>query len=105
LFPFSALCAEKREHEEIKYRMFMLAMVGAVGLGLVWGWLAVRLCRRARWPLVARVLLWLAVQALVVVWLASFRALLAFAAAALLSALLCAAWLRALALRYSDTEA
>lgn len=41
----------------------MLAFAGTVGLGLVWGWLAVRLSRGARWTVVVRVVLGLAAQA------------------------------------------
>lgn len=77
-----------------------MLIAGSVGLGLVWGWLAVRLCRGARWPKIARVLLSIVVQALVVGWLATPAALAGFAAALLVGVATCAAWLRALALRF-----
>ena len=78
----------------------LLNIAGSIGLGLVWGWLAVRRSYKARWPVVARVLLWVIVQALVVGFAATLGAVGWFVASVALAALLCRAWLRALALRY-----
>lgn len=77
-----------------------MLLAGSVGLGLVWGWLAVLACRGARWQKIARVLLSIVVQALVVGWLATPAALVGFAVALVVSAAVCAAWLRALELRF-----
>jgi hypothetical protein len=81
----------------------MLTLIGCVGLGLVWGWLAVRRVRRARWPLVVRMLLWIAIQALLVAWMAGPPALAGFAIGVLAGALVCHAWVRALEQRYSGS--
>jgi hypothetical protein len=78
----------------------MLSIFGCAGLGLVWGWLVVRRVRGARWPLVVRMLLWIAVQALLVLWLATPQALIWFAIGVLAGALVCHAWVRALVARY-----
>ena len=82
--------------------MEALAILGCVGLGAVWGWLAGLLLRpgagrvRHLW----RSLLGLggstALLAGLVVWLADWRFLLVFAAAALFALLLHLAWLREL---------
>ena len=80
----------------------VLQIIGAGGIGLVWGWLAVRLCQGARWPKFTRVLLSIVIQALLVAWLTSWQSLLAFGIGLLFGALICAAWLRRLALRYGQ---
>ena len=78
----------------------MLSIAGSIGLGLVSGWVAARLVRHARWFVVARVLLGLIIQGLVVLGLASARGAIAFGCALALGALLGALWVRRLELRY-----
>ncbi len=78
----------------------MLSAAGSASLGLVWGWLVVRRVRGARWPLVVRMLLWMAVQVLLVAWLAAPQGLIWFAIGVLAGALVCHAWVRALEKRY-----
>jgi hypothetical protein len=78
----------------------MLVVVGAIGLGLVYGWVSARLLRRARWDVAARVLLGLSVLGLLVFHLAATRAVMAFGVAVLAGALACSTWLRALERRY-----
>jgi hypothetical protein len=80
----------------------VLSIAGSIGLGLVWGWLVVRRVRGARWPLVLRMLLWLAVQAVLVARLASPQLVAWFAISVLVSALVCHTWLRRLEQRYSS---
>lgn len=80
----------------------MLPILGTLGLGLVWGWLALRRLRAASWSLVAIVLLLIGVQALLVVRLAGPALLASFGAGLALGALLVRAWLRGLALRYGE---
>lgn len=78
----------------------MLHILGGCGLGLVWGWLAVRRVQGARWPLVVRMLLWIVVQALLMIWLSTLPGLAWFAIGVLAGALACHAWLRRLQARY-----
>ena len=78
----------------------MLSILGSIGLGLVWGWAAARLIYRAQWIVVARVLIELILQALVVLVFTSPRAVIAFAGAVVLAALLSWLWVRRLELRY-----
>lgn len=78
----------------------MVAIFGALGLGLVWGWLALRRLRAARWPLALFMLLLIAVQALLVLRFGERALLISFLAGLVLGALLVRAWLRGLALRY-----
>jgi hypothetical protein len=77
-----------------------MSIAGAVGLGLVWGWVSARLVRRARWDVVARVLLGLIALGLLVFGLAAAAATVAFGVATLAGALICHAWLHALERRY-----
>jgi hypothetical protein len=80
----------------------MLQILGAVGLGLVWGWLAVRLCQGAGWAKIVRVVLWIVVQALLIAWFGTTQSLIAFGVALLFSALFGRAWIRLLALRFGQ---
>ncbi len=77
----------------------MLPILGTLGLGLVWGWLALRRLRAARWPLVVIVLLLIAIQALLVLRFGERSLLASFLTGLALGALLVRAWLRGLALR------
>ncbi|MBK9712172.1 MAG: hypothetical protein IPO81_12760 [Kouleothrix sp.] len=77
-----------------------MLIAGAIGAGLVWGWLAARLAYRARWDVAVRVLLGLAALSLIIFQLTTARATLAFAGASALGALLSLAWARSLAARY-----
>jgi len=78
----------------------MLSILGAIGLGLVWGWAAARLAYRARWTVVVRVLLGLILQAELVLAFTSPRAMIAFGGAVVFAALLGWLWVRRLDLRY-----
>jgi hypothetical protein len=80
----------------------MLVVIGSVGLGLVWGWVAARLIYHARWTVVVRVLLGLVAQGLVVLQLASPRVLLWFGGATAIGALVCLTWVRTLEARYLE---
>lgn len=80
----------------------MLSALGGLGLGLVWGWLAWRRLRVARWPLALIVLLLIAVQALLVIRVGERAVQISFLAGLALGALLARAWLRGLALRYGE---
>lgn len=77
----------------------MLHILGGLGLGLVWGWLAARILYRAHWVARLRILLGVAVQALVVQWLATSQAVMLFTIATGLSGLVGTLWLRRLAAR------
>ncbi|MFN8505550.1 hypothetical protein [Kouleothrix sp.] len=74
----------------------MIAVLGGIGLGLVWGWLAVRLLAGARRAMAVRVPLWLALQALLVAYLGAPGALAGFAAGLAAGVLLARAWRSAL---------
>ena len=74
-----------------------MLIAGAIGAGLVWGWLAARLTYRARWDVAVRVLLGLAALSLIIFQLTTARATLAFAGASALGALLSLVWARSLA--------
>src|SRR5262245_29364087 len=78
----------------------VLSILGSIGLGLVWGWAAARLVYRARWIVVARVLIGLILQGLVVLVFTSPRVVIAFGGAVVLAALLGWQWVRRLELRY-----
>ena len=78
----------------------MLSIAGSIGVGLVSGWAAARLLSHARWWVIARVLLGLAVQGMVVLGLASARGAIAFGGALALGVLLGLLWVRRLELRY-----
>jgi hypothetical protein len=77
-----------------------MLIAGGIGTGLVVGWLAARLVDRARWTVVARVLLGVIIQSIVVLRLTSPEIVLWFAGALLIGALLCTIWLRTLQARY-----
>ena len=78
-----------------------MAVFGAIGLGLVWGWVAARLAYRARWDVVARVALGTAALGLTAQRLAAAQALAAGGVAAVVGGLLCLAWLRSLERRFA----
>jgi hypothetical protein len=73
-----------------------MLIAGGIGTGLVVGWLAGRLLDRARWSVRVLLLLGLSAQAALVLQLESLPATLWFVATALLSAVICVAWVRAL---------
>jgi hypothetical protein len=81
----------------------VLSIAGSIGLGLVWGWLVARLTYRARWFVVVRVLIGLILQGLLVLFFTSPRAVMAFAGAVALAALVGWLWVRTLELRYGAT--
>jgi F0F1-type ATP synthase assembly protein I len=81
-----------------------MLIAGGVGAGLAVGWAAARLIRRAPWNVRVWVLLGLIAQGLIVLELASPAAAIGFAAALLLSALACSAWVRSLEARYGGSE-
>lgn len=72
----------------------MLSVLGGIGLGLVWGWLAERLVVGDRPMRAARMLLWVGVQALLVAAIGTPGMLGAFAAGLAAGTLLARAWRR-----------
>lgn len=78
----------------------MLAVLGSVGIGLVWGWMLAHPGRSWRAWRKLTLLLGLVVQALLLWRLAVPLALVAFAAALVASWLLARTWYRALVWRY-----
>lgn len=78
----------------------MLAVLGSVGIGLVWGWMLSHPGRSWRAWRKLTLLLGLVVQALLLWRLAVPLALVAFAAALVASWLLARTWYRALVWRY-----
>jgi hypothetical protein len=77
----------------------MLQVLGAIGLGLVWGWLAARLLYHTRWSVVISVLLGLVAQGLIVLRLSSARAALWFCGALVVGGLIGLIWIRTLEAR------
>jgi hypothetical protein len=77
----------------------MLQVLGAIGLGVVWGWLAARLLYHARWSVVISVLLGLVAQGLIVLQFSSARAVLWFGGAFVIGALIGLIWIRTLEAR------
>jgi hypothetical protein len=77
-----------------------MAIAGCIGLGLVWGWVAARLIHSARWTVVARVLVGLLVQGVLALRLATTGATIALGVAALVGAIVCHGWVRALERQY-----
>ncbi|MFN8479700.1 MAG: hypothetical protein U0074_17930 [Kouleothrix sp.] len=78
----------------------MLAVLGSVGIGLVWGWMLSHPGRSWRVGQALTLLLGLVVQALLLWRLVVPLALIAFAGALAASWLVARIWYRALALRY-----
>jgi F0F1-type ATP synthase assembly protein I len=81
-----------------------MLILGAIATGLVLGWVAARLTLRAPWNVRVWVALGLIAQGLIVLELAAARAAFGYAAALLLSALICATWVRSLEARYGRSE-
>jgi hypothetical protein len=78
-----------------------MLVAGAVGVGLVAGWVAARQLYRARWYVAARVLLGLVALGLVTLRLATLPATAAFAAALIAGGLVCLTWVRTLERRHA----
>ena len=81
-----------------------MLIAGGIGMGLVVGWVAVRLTLHAPWQVRVWVLLSLVALSLIVLELAALPAMIAFGIALLISALACATWVRALEARYGRAE-
>ena len=73
-----------------------MVIAGAIGTGLVLGWVAARLLYRARWSVRLVLLLGLIVQGALVLWIGSLPAAIWFVAVALLTGFICIAWVREL---------
>lgn len=69
-----------------------MAAIGTFGLGLVWGWLLVRLLRQTNWRIWLRMLFGLGVQGAVIVALVGPLSLLWFTGGGLAGVLLAAIW-------------
>jgi hypothetical protein len=78
-----------------------MLVFGGVGLGLVWGWIAVRMAYRARrWTAVVSALLGTVGLGLVAALVAAPWVTRWFAGGVLAGALVCMVWVRTLELRY-----
>ena len=81
-----------------------MLIAGGIGTGLVVGWVGARLTLHAPWNVRVWVLLSVIALGLIVFQLASPAAMLGFAVALLVSALVCATRVRALEARYGRLE-
>jgi len=70
----------------------LFAISGTICLGLVWGWLLVRLLRGNRWAVMLRMLLGLSAQAVVVANLVGVLGMLWFVGGVFAGVLLAAIW-------------
>jgi hypothetical protein len=73
-----------------------MPILGTIGLGLVWGWLAARSIYGARWTALVFVALGLAAQGLLVPQVVVSQAVPWFVGAGVVSFAVCLGWLRAL---------
>ena len=80
----------------------MLAAFGGLGIGLVWGWVAVHLLRGARRARVVRTLIWLALQVALLRWLGTPTMLASFVAGLLASGMTYWVWQYSLAQRFRE---
>ena len=81
-----------------------MLIAGGIGMGLVVGWLAGRLLVHARWSVRIWIVLGFIAQGGLVLRIASLPAALWFVVAALLMALICIAWVRAMEHRRLEDE-
>jgi NhaP-type Na+/H+ or K+/H+ antiporter len=80
----------------------MLAAFGGLGIGLVWGWVAVHLLRGARRARALRTLIGLALQVALLRWLGTPTMLASFVAGLLASGMTYWVWQYSLAQRFRE---
>ena len=78
-----------------------MAMFGAIGLGLVWGWVAMRIAYRRGWRAGALALLGTVALGVVALRLSTIQLTAVLAIASITGALICGTWMRGLERRYA----